>query len=64
MQETFSVGEYIYFWYDKKEKYPGRIISIQNEVYTCEICTNKRKSAGNDLEIVRGSKDKLEKRII
>lgn len=55
----FSVGDYVWFMYDKEEEYPGFIKRIDKDEYEVEICLNKKKSEKNELELVRGKKHQL-----
>ena len=58
------VGDFVSFIYDTKEVYPGRIVRIEGDEYVVEICTNKRKTAENEIELVRGKRDKIRLRNI
>ncbi|WCK56984.1 hypothetical protein PP175_27730 (plasmid) [Aneurinibacillus sp. Ricciae_BoGa-3] len=60
----FKKGDFVWFTYDTKEVYPGRIAEIDGDDYTVEICTNKKKSSGNELERVKGKANQLKKRLI
>ncbi|MFF2531426.1 hypothetical protein ACFVS2_21200 [Brevibacillus sp. NPDC058079] len=59
MLKELGVGDYVYFQYGKNQEYPGTIKSISNGVYKVEICTNKKKSEGNEVDIVEGTRDQL-----
>jgi hypothetical protein len=64
--EQFRKGDFVWFTftYDEKEVYPGRIIDVEKDNYIVEICTNKKKSSGNDLEKVKGKKHQLQIRVL
>lgn len=48
-----NIGDFIVFQDCTKETYPGRVIKIQNDgKVLIEICINKRKTDGNNTEIV------------
>lgn len=55
----FRVGDYVWFLYEKKDEYPGIIKKIDKDEYWVEICLNRRKNKGNELELVRGKKHQL-----
>ena len=57
----FGVGEYVWFLHGKKQEYPGIIIGIEQDEFIVQICTNKKKSEGNDTDLIRGKKEQLRK---
>jgi acetolactate synthase small subunit len=62
--EPLRKGDFVWFTYETKEVYPGRIVDIEKDTYIVEICTNKKKSSGNELERVKGKREQLELRVI
>lgn len=64
MKQDFAKGDFVWFTYDTKEDYPGRIVDIEKEDYVVEICLNKKKSMNNELERVKGKKHQLRMRIL
>lgn len=57
-------GDFVWYRYETDEVFPGRIIGFENGEYIIEICMNKRKSAGNDLEQIKAKPSQLELRIL
>ncbi|WPS85348.1 hypothetical protein SMD22_01590 (plasmid) [Brevibacillus halotolerans] len=53
------IGDYVYFQYGKKQEFPGIIKSISNGIYKVEICINKKKSEGNEVDIVECTRSQL-----
>jgi hypothetical protein len=62
--EQFAKGDFVWFTYETKEVYPGRIVDIVKDDYMVEICINKKKSSGNELEVVKGKKHQLQIRVL
>jgi hypothetical protein len=49
----FQKGDFVWFFYDARERYPGRVLKADKDGYQLEICYNRRKSEGNDLGLVK-----------
>lgn len=64
MEQKFTKGDFVWFTYDTKEVYPGRIVDIEKDDYIVEICINKKKSMNNELERVKGKKHQLQLRVL
>jgi pyruvate/2-oxoglutarate/acetoin dehydrogenase E1 component len=54
-------GDFVIVILETKDKYKGQIKDIIKDEYIIEICTNKRKSEENEVDIVRVKADKLER---
>lgn len=54
-------GDFVYYEYDTKEIFPGRVVDIDKKrgKFIVEICTNKKKSMKNELETVECSRSQL-----
>lgn len=58
----FRNGDYILYYHDEGEVFPGRIIRKTGEnTYEIEICLNKRKSEKNLVEVVEVFESRLER---
>lgn len=62
--DNLKTGDFIWFMYDTKEIYPGRVMRIEKDDYLVEICTNKRKSEGNEVEHVKGKRSQLRSMVV
>lgn len=57
--KQIGVGDYVYFQYSKKQEFPGKVIGKEKDEFLVEICTNKKKSEGNETETMRGTRSQL-----
>lgn len=58
--KEFGVGDYVYFQYGKKQEYPAKIVAKKNiNEYKVEVCLNKKKSEGNDVEVMDAKRNQL-----
>lgn len=57
----YQIGDFVMVTLETKEKYRGTVKDIQKDIYTIEICTNKRKSEANEVERVTVKANRLEK---
>lgn len=55
---NFARGDLVIYEYGK-EKYRGIIKDIVDGEYLIEICTNKKKSEENEVEVIRASKSQV-----
>lgn len=58
---SFQKGDFVIVTIDTKEKFKGQVKDIEKNEYIIEICTNKRKSEANELDMVRAREEDLEK---
>lgn len=58
--KDIGVGDYVYFQYGKKQEYPAKVVEKQNaDSYRVEVCLNKKKSEGNDVEVMDAKRSQL-----
>lgn len=58
----FQKGDFVWLNYPTKIVFPGRILSVKDDIYRVEICTDKLKKSKNETEIVECTKDRLIRR--
>ncbi|WCF11457.1 hypothetical protein NDS46_31360 (plasmid) [Paenibacillus thiaminolyticus] len=64
-QFELSIGDYVFYLCGKNQEYPGKIVEkISNDEYGLEICVNRKKSEGNEIEIVHAKRNKLRPMLI
>lgn len=59
--DNFTKGDFVWFVDSMKEIYRGRIVSINGDIFKLEICTDKKKSDENELDLVTCKKGQLRK---
>lgn len=57
-------GDFVWYTDDTKEVYPGRVIDTKKGVFIVEICLNKKKSSGNELDRVEAKEHQLKIRVL
>lgn len=62
--EQLSKGDFVWYTCETNEVFPGRIVNVEKDIYSVEICLNKKKSSNNELEVVKAKKEQLEIRIL